>query len=143
MRNYCESNGIVVTAHSVLGAPENPWSHVHPPKLLNDAVINRIASKHRTTASSVLIKWALQEKMVVLAKSVTNSRIKSNIEDINIELDSEDLKQIKMLDLDTEGRFNHPITPWLGRGFFTDDLKSYSNFKGILTAALTPMSEDT
>lgn len=85
--------------------------------------------------------------MVILPKSIVLSRIKSNIDEpLRIALSLGDLQTLDELDKGPEhGRFNHPITPWLGRGPFSDDTKLYKNFKkfdGIIAAALTPLNPD-
>jgi len=43
------------------------------------------------------------------------------------------------------GRFNHPATPWLGRGVFPDDVnhyKAWKKFDGQVCAVLTPFNAD-
>jgi len=45
LRQFCESNEIVVAAHSSLGSSTNPWADVHSCKLLDDPTVNQLAVK--------------------------------------------------------------------------------------------------
>ena len=43
--NFCQNNNIVVTGHTSLGGGANHWVDFHPPKVLEDKVITRIAKE--------------------------------------------------------------------------------------------------
>lgn len=70
---------------------------------LNDPVIGAIARKHGRTPAQAIIRWHLQEGLVVIPKSVTPSRIRENFAVFDFELDADDLRQIASLD-DRRGR---------------------------------------
>jgi len=71
--------------------------------LIDDEVLAGIGAKYGKTAAQVMIRWHLQIGNVVLPKSVTPERIRSNIEVFDFELDSDDLIAIEALE-DTSKR---------------------------------------
>ena len=96
---WCQSQGIVVEAYSPMGNN----IHNYPRALDNDVIID-IAQRLGKEPAQVLVSWALQRGTVVLPKSVTPSRIKSNLE--AFELPAEDVARITALD--THARYNFP-----------------------------------
>jgi hypothetical protein len=78
--------------------------------LSKDPVLIKIAEKHNVSPATVLISYAIGRGIVVLPKSVTPSRIESNLQTIN--LPAEDIDELNKLA--TEGgkqqRINSP--PW-------------------------------
>lgn len=75
---------------------------------LKDPKVQQIADKHHKNPGQILIRFAYQNGVVVIPKSVTKSRIQSNINIFNFELDSDDMEYLNSLD-------NHlrlyPFTP--------------------------------
>ena len=126
--DYCNSAGIVVTAHSSMGGGANAMVSFHSsPPITEDATIAAIAQKHSTTPQAVLLAWGLQRPTAILPKSVTASRIKANLDDtLALKLDEEDISAIAKLDKPgLEGCYCHPKTPWLGRSDFTGSTDHY------------------
>jgi len=64
-----------------------------------------IAEKYNKTSAQVLIKYQIQRGIMVIPKSVTKSRIESNFEVWDFELEQEDIDQIDAFDCN--GRFVH------------------------------------
>ncbi|NQZ65129.1 aldo/keto reductase [Crocosphaera sp.] len=95
----CQQNDIVLTAYSPLGSKDRPDSlkQKNEPTLLENEVIKNIAEKYQVTTAQILIKWAIERGTVVIPKSVSPERIKQNFEAQNINLDTEDMEQIKTL----------------------------------------------
>lgn len=87
---YCRNNNITVEAYS-------PLAHG---KVMDDPEIARIAEKHSKSYAQIMLRWCVENNLVVLAKSITASRIVENIDIFNFELDQEDLKAIKGLERD-------------------------------------------
>jgi 2,5-diketo-D-gluconate reductase A len=74
------------------------WSPLGQGPLLENPLIADIAKKHQRTAAQVVIRWHIQNKLVVIPKSVTPSRIVENFNVFDFELDADDLARIATLD---------------------------------------------
>ncbi|KAF9896987.1 hypothetical protein BX616_006383, partial [Lobosporangium transversale] len=108
---FCQSKGIHNTAYSPLGSTDSP--------LIKRDEITKIAEKHNSSNANVLIAWAQQRGTSVIPKSVTESRIASNFQDI--ELDAEDLKTLKELSqASPPHRYCDPQESWGGIKVFDD-----------------------
>ncbi|XP_056643554.1 aldose reductase-related protein 2-like [Diorhabda sublineata] len=105
--DFCHQNGLVVTAYSPLGNPgynkflkkvgvEERQDLVN---VLTDPVISEIAQKHNKSNAQVALRFLLQKNIVVIPKSVTPSRLKSNFDLYDFELDDEDMKKIEELNV--------------------------------------------
>lgn len=64
------------------------FSKVKVPELLDNPLVLAVAEKHKKTSGQVLLRFLAQQGVVVLAKSVSEQRIKSNFEvrKINMEI---------------------------------------------------------
>ncbi len=86
------------------------WSPLGSGGLLDDPVIGRIAGKHDKTVAQTIIRWHLQQELIVIPKSIRRERIVSNFDVFDFELDTEDLKAIEALD-SPDGRVGpNPVT---------------------------------
>ncbi|MFU8927907.1 aldo/keto reductase [Acinetobacter puyangensis] len=74
------------------------WSPLAQNKAIEDEVIKTIALKHNKTTAQIIIRWHLQNDLILIPKTVTPTRIKENFDVFNFELDDEDLKRISLLD---------------------------------------------
>ena len=74
------------------------WSPLGSGKLLNDPTIGAVAKKHGKTIAQTIIRWHLQQGLIVIPKSVNKDRIAANFDVAGFELDAEDLKAIDGLD---------------------------------------------
>lgn len=82
---------------SEFGIVTEGWSPLGSGRLIDDPVLSRIATKHGATTAQVMIRWQIQLGNVVLPKSVTPERIRSNIDVFGFELDPQDLAEIDSL----------------------------------------------
>jgi len=94
---YCNQKNIYLTAYSPLGTPDRPWASDSEPVLMNEPAVAEIAKKHNKTVAQILIKFHLARGVSVIPKSVTPSRIQSNIEVFDFELTPEELKTLENL----------------------------------------------
>ncbi|MBZ9807309.1 aldo/keto reductase [Mesorhizobium sp. BR1-1-9] len=74
------------------------WSPLGSGRLLGDPTIAGIAAKHRKSAAQTMIRWHLQEGLIVIPKSVHQDRISANFDVFDFELDAQDLKAIRGMD---------------------------------------------
>ncbi|CAA7264344.1 unnamed protein product [Cyclocybe aegerita] len=104
----CRQKGIVVTAYSPLGSNDSP--------LLSSEIVKKIAEKHNVHPATVLISLQANKPGVnVLSKSVTNSRIISNLN--VIDLTDEEIKELQGIKTN-HFRVCHPNwTGWGSLGF--------------------------
>lgn len=79
------------------------WSPLGQGRELNNPVIEGIAKKHGRTPAQTIIRWHIEEGLIVIPKSVTPQRIHENFEVFGFTLDAEDMKKIAALD-DAHGR---------------------------------------
>lgn len=84
---YCQDHNIVIEAYS-------PLAHNHG---LDDPVLAAIAKKHAKTPAQIMLRWCLEQNLVVLPKSVTPQRIRQNIAIFDFDLDKADLQAIAKL----------------------------------------------
>jgi 2,5-diketo-D-gluconate reductase A len=88
LRRYHAEHGIVTEAWAPLGRGE----------LLDDPVIEEIASTHNRTAAQVVLRWHIQLGNVAIPKSVTPSRIEENFRLFDFELSDEEMRRLGELD---------------------------------------------
>ncbi len=84
-RKFCDEKGIKVESWSPL---------MQAGKLLEDPLINKLASKHNKEPAQIVLRWHIQSGLIVIPKSVTPKRIKSNIDIFDFELSQNDMEQI-------------------------------------------------
>ncbi|MGB7785671.1 MAG: aldo/keto reductase [Salinimicrobium sp.] len=97
---FLKENDIHATAYSPLGSGDRVSSMKaeDEPSLLENPTIKKIAEKHNAGPGQVLIQWAVQRGTAVIPKSTSEKHIKANFESRNLDLDREDLEEIKKLD---------------------------------------------
>lgn len=100
IRDVAAQHDIAVESWSPLGGTSNSgWGTASKPNtLLTDDVITAIADRHGKSAAQVLIRWHLQNGLIVIPKSVHDERIAQNIDVFDFELTAEDLGEIATLD---------------------------------------------
>jgi len=99
LKEFCDSEGIHLTAYSPLGSKDRPdfLKTKGEVPILEDAVIAEIAKKHEATAAQVLLAWAITRGSVI-PKSTSQVRQAENLASIDISLDEEDLQRIASLE---------------------------------------------
>ncbi len=87
---YCQERNIVVEAYS-------PLAHA---KAMDNEVIAGIAKKHDKSYAQIMLRWLLEQDLVVLPKSVTPSRIQENIDIFDFRLNADDMAALAKQDRD-------------------------------------------
>ncbi len=88
LRRYLSEHGIVTEA----------WSPLGRGTVLNDPVIEAIATAHRRTPAQVVLRWHIQLGNVVIPKSVTPARIAENLRVFDFDLTDEEMRRLSELD---------------------------------------------
>ncbi|MEL6162110.1 MAG: aldo/keto reductase, partial [Cyanobacteria bacterium J06627_32] len=80
--DYCQAQGIAITAYSPLGSGDRPDSMKQKgePPLLENEVVNEVARQENITPAQLLIAWAIDRETVVIPKSTNPGRISENLE---------------------------------------------------------------
>ncbi|PIB34560.1 aldehyde oxidoreductase [Reichenbachiella sp. 5M10] len=98
--DFCQQHNIIYTAFGPLGSLTTaiksgdhnvPYLSEHPTLLA-------IAQSHQASYAQILIAWAIQRGTSVIPKSVNPSRLQENFEASQIELTTEEMKQLSELD---------------------------------------------
>ncbi|HEX3318232.1 MAG TPA: aldo/keto reductase [Solirubrobacteraceae bacterium] len=89
LRAYDREHGIATEAWSPIGQGG---------EVLEDPVIERIASPHDKSPAQIIIRWHLQIGNVVIPKSETPERIRANFEVFDFTLTDDEVGQIDRLD---------------------------------------------
>ncbi|WUC02678.1 aldo/keto reductase [Nocardia sp. NBC_00565] len=88
LRAFHDANAIATEA----------WSPLGQGTLLDDHTIVAIADEVDRTPAQVIIRWHLQQGIVVIPKSVTPSRIQTNFDVFGFELSREQMRAINALE---------------------------------------------
>lgn len=87
LRAYCAERNIAITA----------WSPLGRGVVLEDEALANIAARYKKTPAQIILRWHIQQNVIVIPKSVTPSRIKSNIALFDFVLSDEDMRLISAL----------------------------------------------
>jgi len=94
---FCKEKQLGFTAYSCLGSPARPWVQASDPVVLDDPVIQNLASKHSRTTAQICLRYLIQRGMVVIPKSTNRGRIESNFKVFDFELPEDDMIAMKNL----------------------------------------------
>jgi 2,5-diketo-D-gluconate reductase A len=94
VRAFHDAHQIQLESYSPLGSGA----------VLDDPAIKKIAQKHGKSPAQAIIRWHLQEGLIVIPKSVTPARIRENLEVFDFELDDSDMAEIAKLDDPENGK---------------------------------------
>jgi 2,5-diketo-D-gluconate reductase A len=84
--------------HATHGIRTESWSPLGQGKRLDDPVLTAIAKKHDKTVAQVVLRWHIENRLIVIPKSAHDSRIRENFSLFDFKLDAADLAQIEKLD---------------------------------------------
>jgi 2,5-diketo-D-gluconate reductase A len=94
IRGFHAERSIALECYSPLGSGA----------VLDDPVIGEIAQKHGKSASQIILRWELDQGLIVIPKSTHKERIEQNIDVFGFTLDEEDRQRIDALDDPREGK---------------------------------------
>jgi diketogulonate reductase-like aldo/keto reductase len=97
--DFCKEKGILIQAYSPLGN-----NTTGEPKTVDDPEVHAVAASLGMDPGQVLVSWGVQRGTIVLPKSVTEKRIKSNFQDAV--LPNEAMERLNALE--RHKRFNFP-----------------------------------
>lgn len=100
----------VRAANEKHGVRTESWSPLGSGRLLGDVAIGRIAARHGRTPAQVIIRWHLQEGLIVIPKSVTPARIAENFKVFDFALDAEDMTALAAVDSKNGRTGPNPLT---------------------------------
>lgn len=96
--------------HARHGILTQSWSPLGQGALIGNPIIAAIARKHGRTPAQVIIRWHLDQQLLVIPKSVHTERIAENFAVFDFTLDAEDLARIATLDAPKNRIGPHPDT---------------------------------
>ena len=100
-RDFHREHDIKIESYSPLGSGRS----------LDDKRIAAIGEKHGRSIAQVILRWHLQEGLIVIPKSTHKERIVENFDVFGFELDADDLDKIRSLDKGEKGRIgSNPAT---------------------------------
>lgn len=98
---FCQKNNVYVQAYCSLGGTGQK-------SLLQDQTVVKVAKKLKHSPAQVLLRWALQEDLLIIPKSVTPERIKENTQ-LDFVIPEDDMKQLN--NISTHEKFGwDPLT---------------------------------
>jgi 2,5-diketo-D-gluconate reductase A len=83
--------------------------------LLDDPVIEKIASEHDRTPAQVVLRWHIQLGNVVIPKSVTPARVAENFDLFGFELSTEEMARISGLNRNHRTGPDPDVFDWVPR----------------------------
>lgn len=90
MHEFLEKESIVHESYSPLG---NGQQH-----LMSNPVLTEIGEKYGKSPIQIILRYLVQNDVVTIPRSTNPAHIKSNIDIFDFELDSDDLKRLRVLD---------------------------------------------
>ncbi|XP_025416818.1 aldose reductase-like isoform X2 [Sipha flava] len=99
LKEFCETNGILLTAYGPLGSPYRPYKRTKSTKgiLLDDPMVKKLAAKYKKTNAQILIRFQIQRGVLVIPKSSHPVRQKENFNVWDFEISTEDMDSLESL----------------------------------------------
>ncbi|XP_073706075.1 aldose reductase-related protein 2 [Garra rufa] len=101
MIEYCKAKNIALTAYSPFGSPGRPLEYqrgdMDPMALLQDPVVGDIAKKHKRSPAQILLRYHIEQEIVVIPKSMKPHHILENTKIFDFTLDEEDMNALRSL----------------------------------------------
>lgn len=95
---FCHDNNIVFQSYSSLGTQ---WAHRQETNyknpILTDSTLGAIAKSHEKSIPQVVLRWLLQEDILIIPRSNSEKHIIQNSQLFDFELSVEEIRQIRGL----------------------------------------------
>lgn len=75
--------------------------------LFDDPVLNEIANSHKKSVAQIILRWELQNDVIVIPKSTHIERMEENFDILNFTLSEEEMEKINLLDKNKSLFFSH------------------------------------
>jgi methylglyoxal/glyoxal reductase len=85
--DYCSSKNIALAAYTPLSRG----------KKLDHPLLRYLSGKYHKTSAQILLRWAIEHELIVIAKSENKSRIKENADIFNFSIDPKDITKLDAL----------------------------------------------
>ena len=89
LREYAKNNNIHIESWSPLGGSKG--------NLMDNAALIAIANSHSKSTAQIMIRWHLQNDLIVIPKSTNSERIAQNIDVFDFELSKADMATINAI----------------------------------------------
>ena len=118
---YCQERGISVEAMSTFSHFRSNEPRM---EIIENETIQRIADVHGKTVPQVVLRWLIQQNIIVIPKTWDKDHLKDNISLFDFELTSDEMKIVDSLD---KGKFlnYNPYTAFRGLP------RKYKNWSGF------------
>lgn len=104
LRQFGKDNNIAIESWSPIGGSGGGGgSPVKDSPLLSQPVLESIGAKYNKTPAQVVIRWHIQNNLVVIPKSVHKQRIIENLNVFDFKLSSDDMSSIDSLETGKRG----------------------------------------
>merc|ERR1712071_722061 len=105
LRDLCMKHDISVCAYAPLGSKGRTDFNIKPnvqapvvPLVLEDPLVLKIAQAHAKTPAQILLRHLVQQNVIVVPKSVSQNRIKENLNIFDFVLTDREMNQLNKLD---------------------------------------------
>lgn len=85
---FCKENGIIIEAYSPFGRGKLVSEFMH------HSVLTEISSRYNKTVGQIILRWIVQQGLVVIARSSNKERLLDNISIFDFELTNKDMGAI-------------------------------------------------
>ncbi|XP_065187097.1 aldo-keto reductase Mvan_2161-like [Sycon ciliatum] len=98
LKTYCNQHNITYNGYSPFAANDwAPYFHHWPHSLLNDTMLQKIATAHGRTPAQVALRFQVQLGLVVNPRTQNFEHMKENVNIFDFELSQDDMTQITYL----------------------------------------------
>ena len=99
LKQFCEQNGILMTAYSPLGSGDRPepLKKDQEPNLFTLQAIVELANQHDTSPAQILLAWAIQRGTAVIPKAANPQHLLDNFKAQDVELSATAMASIEKL----------------------------------------------